>query len=234
MTASSGHAARRAVAAFLGLALAVAGPLAPARAADGAMLVVQGAGGVEIAPDVADIAIGVRSEEPTPAQALDANSAAMSRVIADAKRAGLQERDIQTGVLQLAPYRRDDKGREVVLYQAVNAVRVRVRDLPRLGTVLRELVGSGANQIQGVRFSVADPTPHLDRARQQAVADASRRAELLAAAAGRRLGPILEITEATAGDPGIVTARAAGPAVPVEPGQVGLRASVQIKWRLEP
>lgn len=199
------------------------------------IIVVQGSGVVEVVPDVADIALGVDTEDATPAGAIDANSAAMSRVVADAKRAGVEDRDIQTNALQLTPYSKDDRGKEIIRYQAVNTVRVRVRDVSRLGAVMRDLVGSGANRVHGVRFSTANPMPHLDQARRQAVADAKRRAALLAEAAGARLGPIAEITESTWNDPGIVTeARAMRQAVPVEPGQLALRATVQIKWRLEP
>lgn len=204
-------------------------------AAEGGIVVVQGSGVVEVAPDIADIVIGVDIEDATPAGAIDANSAAMSRVVADAKRAGIEDRDIQTSALQLSPYSKDDRGKELIRYRAVNTVRVRVRDIARLGAVMRDLVGSGANRMQGLRFSTADPMPHLDQARRQAVADARRRATLLAEAAGARLGPIAEITESTWNDPGVVTqASAMRQAVPVEPGQLGLRATVQIKWRLEP
>lgn len=204
-------------------------------ASEPGIIAVQGSGIVEVVPDIADIAIGVDTEDATPAGAIDANSAAMNRVVADAKRAGVDDRDIQTSILQLDPYSRDDRGKEILRYRAVNTVRVRVRDLARVGTVMRDLVGSGANRLQGVRFSSANPTPHLDQARRQAVADAKRRAALLAEAVGARLGPIAEITESTWNDPGVVTeARAMRQAVPVEPGQLALRATVQIKWRLEP
>src|SRR3712207_7163992 len=55
----------------------------------------------------------------------------------------------------------------------------------------------------------------LDKARQQAVEDAKRRAELLVNAAGRRLGEIIEITESTYDDPGIVSMARAAPAADI-------------------
>lgn len=219
------------------LALVAAGivAVAPAAAQEG-ILSVQGSGVVEVVPDIADLVIGVKAEEPTPAQALDATSAAVGKVITDAKRAGIADRDIQTSSVQLSAFQRDDKNRRVTLYRAANTVRVRVRDLPRLGAVLRDLVETGANEVQGLRFSTTDPMPHFDQARRQAVTDATRRAKVLAEAAGRRLGSIAEMTESTWNDPGVISAaRAAAPAdVPVEPGQIAIRAMVQVKWRLEP
>jgi uncharacterized protein len=222
------------------LMLAIWAALMPARAAEPGTIIVQGSGIVEVVPDVADIVIGVKNEDLSPAEAIDGNSVAMSRVVADAKRAGIGDRDIQTNVLHLTQVKiqergAQDKAKEVVRYRAVNTVRIRVRDILRLGAVMRDLVGSGANELHGVRFSTANPMPHLDRARRQAVADAKRRAEILAEAAGGRLGPIIELTESTWNDPGVVTeARALSQAVPVEPGQLALRATVQIKWRMEP
>jgi uncharacterized protein len=202
-------------------------------AAEGGKIVVQGSGTVEVVPDVADIVIGITNEEPTPGQAIDSNSAAMKRVIDDAKRAGVAERDVQTNMLHLNGVR---DGKNVLRYRAVNTVRIRVRDLPRLGVIARDLVGAGANELHGIRYAAADPMPHLDQARRQAVADAKRRAEILAQAAGGRLGEVLEIDESASDDPGVVAeARAAlRQAVPVEPGQMALRATVRITWRFEP
>jgi uncharacterized protein len=200
---------------------------------DQGTIVVQGTGTVEVVPDVADIVIGVRNEALNPAEAIDSNADAMKRVLDDAKRAGIEPRDIQTSVLNLSQFR-DPKN--VLRFVAVNTVRIRLRDVSRLGGVARTLVGSGANDMRNIRFSIQDPGPHLDRARQGAVHDARRRAEVLVKAADRRLGEIVEITESTDDGPGIVAmARSAQAAdIPTEPGQMTLRASVQIKWRLAP
>jgi uncharacterized protein len=218
---------------ILMIALAGWSSLAFAQASpDQGTIVVRGTGAVEVVPDVADIVIGVRNEAQSPAEAIDGNSEAMKRVVDDGKRAGIDARDIQTSFLNLTQFR-DSKN--VLRFAAANTVRIRLRDVSRLGNVARTLIGSGANEMRGVRFSTANPMPHLDRARQQAVEDATRRAGILAAAAGRRLGDIIEITEQTYDDPGIVATRGAQRAdIPTEPGEMALRAGVQIKWRLGP
>ncbi len=215
-------------------ALALAGA-SPGFAAEPGTIVVQGSGSIPVAPDLVDIVIGVETIDAKPAQAIDANSAAMSQVIADAVRAGIDRTDIQTNVLQLA--RVSDPADKIARFRASNAVRLRLRDVGRLGAVLRDLVGSGANQIQGVRFSVADPAPHLDAARRQAVADARRKADVLAEAAGQRLGGVIEITDSSFDQPPAPMARGAAMSaaeVPVEAGQITVRGAVSIKWRLAP
>ena len=216
--------------ALLGLCLVPAA----AWAEEPGFIVVQGSGVVEVAPDTAEVAIGVETRGRTAAEAIDANSVAMERVVADAVRAGIERKDIRTAALSLSNYEEAGARR----FRAFNMARVRVRGLARLGAVLRDLVGSGANEIRGIHFSVQDPAPHFAQARRQAVEDARKRAEVLAEAAGQRLGPIMEIADQTYGDAGVV-ARAEAPMraaanVPVEPGQIAMRAGVQIKWRLAP
>jgi uncharacterized protein YggE len=215
----------------IALALCLAGA-APAGAADEpGLIVVQGSGIVEVAPDTAEIAIGVDTRARTAVEAIDGNSAAMERVVADAVRAGIERKDIRTALLSLTGY--EDNGAK--RFRATNMVRVQLRDLSRLGAVVRDLVGSGANEIRGISFSTRDPAPHFVQARRQAVEDARKRAETLAEAAGQRLGQIVEITDQTYSDPGIrAEAAMQRTNVPVEPGQIAMRAGVQIKWRLAP
>jgi uncharacterized protein YggE len=219
------------------LAMALAGwsALAPSpAAAQSGTITVRGSGVVEVQPDIAEIVIGVNVERATAAEAIDANSEAMQRVVADAKRAGVEARDIQTSILNLFPVR---EKAEALRFRAVNTARIRVRDLARLGAVTRGLIGSGANEMRGLHFSVADPKPHLDRARREAVEDARRRAEVLAGAAGRRLDDIIEIVEPPDEGPEPIPSRMAmqrADNIPTEPGALSLRTSVQIKWRLGP
>lgn len=70
-----------------------------------------------------------------------------------------------------------------------------MRDVKSLGMVLDALVKAGSNTINGISFSIAEPTPLEDRARALAVADARRRAALYARAGGVKLGNIISISE---------------------------------------
>ena len=57
------------------------------------------------------------------------------------------------------------------------------------------LVGAGANEIGGINFMVSQASKLLDDAREQAIADARRKAEIYAKAAGVTLGAPLSISE---------------------------------------
>src|SRR5690606_30642834 len=102
-------------------------------------------GETKVAPDMATITLGVTTEAPTAAAAMQANAAQMSRVIAALKKAGLADRDIQTSQLNLSPQYRYEQNEapKLVGYQASNQVTLTVRDLGRLGQVVDATVAAG-------------------------------------------------------------------------------------------
>ena len=83
----------------------------------------------------------------------------------------------------------------VVGYRASNRVTIRVRDVTKVANVIDVLVGAGANEIGGINFMVSQASKLLDDAREQAMADARRKAEIYAKAAGVTLGEPLAISE---------------------------------------
>jgi uncharacterized protein len=226
------------------LAVAVLG-CAPMPGPDGfprrpATVTVSGVGTVTAAPDMAEITSGVVTQAPTAAQALAANSQAMEKVLQSLAALGVAARDIQTTGISVSPQRRAVRGEgrppEIVGYEVTNQVRVKVRDLGRLGRVLDEQVAQGANSVYGIRFGLVDPAPLLDEARRRAMVDAWRRADLYAAAASLKIGRVVVVQEAGAAAPRPEMAArlmTAG-AVPVVPGEQEIQASVSVTFSLEP
>jgi hypothetical protein len=230
--------------AALALALALAVPASlPAQTEPDqpATLTVHGEGEVSSAPDIATIRTGVETEAKTAAEALAANSAAAVRMIETLKSGGVDAKDIQTGQLSVQPvyadmqHARPGEGPKVIGYRVVNEVTVTVRDLEALGRLLDRVVQAGANRIDSIGFGLEDGAAQADEARRRAVADARRRAEVLAEAAGVRLARILSISEAG----GIVRPLQAGMMlraeamdVPIESGEVGVAANVTIVWQI--
>ena len=218
------------------LAMALALPL-PATAQDApALITVTGTGTVEAAPDIATLTIGVTTEDATAAEALGANSAAVEAVIARLTEAGVAPGDLQTSNLSVTPnWSGYDSGTPAISgYIAANLLTVRVRRLDGLGAVLDAAVSDGANTLNGLTFGLAEPGPALDKARQDAVADARARAELLATAAGVTLGRLVAIREGggTADPMPMFRAEASAMPVPVEAGTLGLTASVTLDYEI--
>ncbi len=202
-------------------------------------IVVSGEGRVEARPDMATVSLGVTTEAETAAEALDENSTRMAEVLAQLREAGIEERDLQTSGLSLGPrwdYGGGTRQPRLIGFTATNSLSVRVRDLDTLGGILDRSVRDGANTFNGLTFGLIEPQPVLDEARRRAVADARRKAELYAEAAGVTLGPILTLTESGGIAPPQPMMRMAAAemsdAVPIAQGEVNITANVSITWRL--
>lgn len=204
-------------------------------------MAITGTGEVMAKPDMARVTLGVTSHAATAREAVMLNNQDMQAVIAALEGAGIASADIQTAMFQVQPrYTHDPRGTEpprVVGYTASNQVSVTLRDLDTVGAVLDRAVAVGSNEVHGIVFEVSNPEPLLDEARQKAVSDAVRKAEVYAAAAGVNLGNILSITEHGGGRPPRPMYRNAAAdvamAVPVEPGEESLSVSVAIVWSLQ-
>lgn len=203
-------------------------------------LTMQGQGEVKAAPDSAQLAAGVTAQGRTAAEALAANTRAMNGVFATLKQSGIPEKAIQTSDFSVAPrYAAQRPGGEenhIVGYQVSNTVNVTLDDLAKLGPILDALVTAGANQVNGVSFTIRDPKLLLTRAREEAVKDALARAQTYAAAAGVTLGPILSIGEGGSDMPRPMfrMAMAMAPAAPppIAGGEQSVTANVSITWEI--
>jgi uncharacterized protein len=200
---------------------------------------VSASGTAAAAPDRAVVATGVSTEAATAREAMSLNTVAMKKLLDGLKAQRIEAKDIQTSNLQLNPRYADGKGGRaptITGYQALNQVRIIVRELPRLGDILDQAVTLGANQMNGISFEVSNAETLQDEARKAAMVNARRRAELYATAAGVALGPVLTISETLSGAPAprMYAGRAAmAEAVAVEPGSVDLQVQVHVTYALK-
>jgi uncharacterized protein YggE len=200
---------------------------------------VSGEGTVSVPPDLALIDGGVTSEARTAREAAEANNSAMTKVIAALKAAGIDDKDIQTSRLSLQPqYAQANKqgANTISGYRASNRVTLRLRDVSKVAGAVDTLVSSGANDIGGINFMVAQASKLLDDARTEAIADARRKAEIYAKAAGVTLGAPLRISEEGGGAPAPMAFRkmAGVASAPVAQGEETLRVNVSVSWEIKP
>jgi len=180
---------RIALAAILATGFAATSLLAaPARAESEppAVISVTGEAKISAPPDLAQIDGGVTSEAKTAREASEANNAAMGKVLLALKGAGIDEKDYQTSRLSLQPQSSSKSNGPPTItgYRASNRVTIRLRDVSKVANVIDTLVGAGANDIGGINFMVSQASKLLDEAREKAIADARRKAEIYAKAAG--------------------------------------------------
>ena len=225
--------------ALAAVALAAALLTAPALAQviPPAAISVTGEATVSVPPDLAEIDGGVTSEAKTAREASEANNAAMGKVLQALKGAGLEDKDIRTSRLSLQPQSAPNRSGPSAIagYRASNRVTIRVRDVTKVAGVIDTLVGAGANEIGGINFVVSQASKLLDEARERAVADARRKAEIYAKAAGVTLGAPLSISEEGNSAPVPYRRMAAGMAAsaPVAQGEETLAVTLSVSWAIK-
>ncbi len=163
----------------------------------GTRLDVTATGEANRTPDIAIISAGVVTRAPTAAAAIQQNSARVERMLAALRRAGVEERDIQTSSISLNPdyHYEENRTPRLIAYQASNTLNIRFRDIANSGRILDALVAEGANQISGPTLTLDRPETALDEARTNAIARGRARAELYARAMGMRVVRVVSVSE---------------------------------------
>jgi uncharacterized protein YggE len=199
-------------------------------------------------PDMAILNLSVLREAKTAREAMTANNEAMAKVLEAMKKAGIEDRDLQTGGINIQPryvYPDDKNGLKepsITRYTVSNSLTVRVRDLAKVGNVLDESVTLGVNQGGDLSFVNDNPAATINEARKRAVADAIAKAKTLADAAGVGIGRVVEINEQSRPPMPMPIARAqyktmaaAAPedAVPVAAGENSYNVSVNVVFEIK-
>ncbi len=217
----------------------VANPAPPQRT-----LNVTGTGTVDLTPDVAYINIGVHTERPTAAEAVAVNTDQTQQVVNALKNFGVDPKDIRTTNFSIWPNAQYDPqtGKQTgTTYVVDNTIYVTFHQLDKLGNLLDATVQAGANNINSIQFDVADKSAAVKQARDEAVKDARAQAQELASAAGVSLGdvqsinffdnipgPVMQAYGKGGGGEAMASA-----AVPINPGQLTLTATVTLTYEIK-
>jgi uncharacterized protein len=203
-------------------------------------------------PDEATINASTEAREPTAAAALAANKAKTQTLLDAIRAAGIAPKDIQTeGVSVGADYDYQPvNGRSVrrlLGYVARNTVRIKTRDIDRLGALLDRLTAAGATEIYGPSFSIANPAPLRAEARRIAMARGEAEAGEYARNAGFTRVRLLSVEEGIsyrATDIVVTGTRVGAPPPPpppaaperggsIEPGQIETGVTLTLQYRME-
>ena len=224
------------------LALALVLPTSTASAEEAPTLTMNGIGVARIAPDVAEITLGVVTEAKDAAKAHADNAAQATRVQNAVKALGIAERDIQTTRYDFSPvYDVKDNGRSVTTgYTVTNSVVVKVRNLDNVGKVIDAALASGANRVDSLEFSASDPSAAKNAALADAARDARNKADAVAKALGVRIVRILNVyADAQPYNtprnfmPMMMAKEAYDAGTPISAGELSFEASVNIAYVIE-
>lgn len=205
---------------------------------------VNGEGKVAAVPDVAILRVGIEAQEATVSEAQDKATVAMNDVMEVLKDEGIDEKDIQTQYFNIRRVTRwdNDRQQEIVLgYRVTNVVTAKIRDVAKAGAVIDAVAVAGGDltRIDSIGFTIDDPTPYYEQARELAVADAAAKAKTLADTADVKLGKPTYISESSY-TPGpvyradmVAKAEGAPPMeTPISPGEIEITTNVQIAYAI--
>jgi uncharacterized protein len=208
-------------------------------------LTVSGDGETRVAPDEATVRLGVLAQAPTARAAQDGVKQVANAILAAVRKLGVPAEQIQTSELNLNPiYAQNPPGSDgeprIAAYQATNVVTILLRKLDQAGPVIDAGLGAGANRLDGVSFGLRDDQGARAQALTEAAAAASAKAKTLAHALKVRLVRILEVSEGgvqISPQPMMksrMMVAAMADSTPVSAGQVGVSATVTVRWEIAP
>ena len=203
-------------------------------------VVVSAVGEERIVPDRARISIGVQTQAATAAQAASAN-AALQRAVMDTLRAlGVTAEQMTTSGYNVYPDQQYDEANRrsrIVGYNVQNTLVVEVRRIEQVGALLDAALSKGANLVSSLVFYPSDMETPKRRAMTRAVERARADAEVLARAAGGRIGELLEISTFMDMPQPMMNVRmaraemAANAQTPISEGSQVITATVNTRWR---
>jgi hypothetical protein len=208
----------------------------------GTRLDINATGEVTRVPDVAVITAGVVTRSSSATGALQDAADRMQKVLAALKRAGIEDRDVQTDSVNLSPEYRypENQSPQLVGYTASNQLTIKFRDIRSSGKILDALVAQGANQINGPNLTIDKPEEALDEARAKAITAGRARAELYARSLGLRVVRVVSVSESggyavppPAPPMPMMMARSERDSTSIQPGEQKLQVSVAMTFELQ-
>ena len=194
----------------------------------------------EIVPDRARLSLGVQTQAPTAAAAARENARAQQAVLDAVRAQGVPGEQITTSGYAVYPtteYDQPARRTRVTGYTVQNTVTVELRRTDQVGPVLDAVLAKGANVVSSLEFYSSESEASRRRALARAVERARADAEAMAAAAGGRLGSVVELSSSFDGVPRPMMAmarmdRAApAPPTPISEGTQTTSVSVSARWR---
>ena len=155
---------------------------------------VNGEAVVYVKPDKIDISFGINTRDLDLQKAAAENNEIVKKAKAVLKENGIDDKDIQTGRLNISiSYRYSDD--KIDYYNVKNNIIATLYDAEIIDRLISELIDSGINQLYSVEFKTSELQKYRIQAREMAVKAAKKKAEEMAAVLDEEIGEVLAITE---------------------------------------
>jgi len=166
-------------------------------------LAVVGEGKIEVSPDTAYVDAGITVDNRgTVKEVQDTINTINNKIVNALRDMGIEKADIKTSNYSVYPnYKYENNVNSISGYNGNATVEVKVRDTQMVSQVISTVTEAGANQIQGVRFSIDKPETYREEAREKAIENAKKQAQNLAKNLGIKIGKIINIVESSENQP---------------------------------
>jgi len=205
-------------------------------------LICNGEGKTTATPDIVTITLGVETRNVSASVAANENAKLMNNTINALLSAGLKKNDIQTSHYSLGIQTEENpvptgaaKNKMPPEFVATNQVTAKMNVSENIGKVLDAATTAGSNSVMGISFDLRDPKPQMDKALAEAVNDSRKKAEIMAATVGVKLGKILELSEGysfTSSNAKMAAYSLGEATTPVLPGEMEITASVTATYEI--
>lgn len=224
---------------LLAIVLAVMMLFTAGALAEGA-ITVSGGGQVNMAADMAYVTLGVSINDADVSTVMQLANERIDAICAALVENGLTEDCISTDYLYISPqYDYSGETNEIIGYSVNSGLKLRIDDVEAVGSYIDIAFAAGANSFDSITFALKDNSAARDEALRLAVADAEKKANVLAEASGMKLGDIVTIEENSSDSyyntEGFAAKDAAdaGMGTSVHPSKVSVSVQVQICYALE-
>ena len=157
---------------------------------------VTGTGEVRISADTAVISLGVSARDRDVLKAQQKVNETIAAIRKALLGEAVKEEDITTDFMNIyASYDYRDEEEQLAAYNANTTLAIRVTDMETVGKLIDVAFAAGANTLNGISFSASDTEEAKTEAMKKAVADAKKKAEILAEASGLKITKIESISE---------------------------------------
>lgn len=170
---------------------------------------ITGKGEIYAKPDLALTSFSVVTEAKTVDEALTTNTEKMNAVIESMKTLEVEEKDLKTTSFNIQPryeWETDlssslwpqPRNRVLVGYEVTQSLQVKIRDLAKVGEIIKSATDAGSNQVGNLQFTIDDEEGLKKQARELAIKDAKAKAKDLSSQLEVRLVKIVSFSESSA------------------------------------
>lgn len=134
-------------------------------------------------PDIANISLGVRTENKDSKVAQNENAEAVNKVVnVLTKELGIKKEDIKTINFSINPnysYNQETGKSSIDGYIVNNMMDITIRDITKVGEVIKGVSDSGSNIINNISFDISNKEELYSQALKEAVKNSEKKAKIM-------------------------------------------------------